>query len=60
MDKTEELHRKVRELRDDLKSHAREVGDPKCAVLCETAGEAIGGIEEAFDHYLSKSEPVWR
>lgn len=60
MDKTEELHKKVKTLRDELKSHAQEATDPKCAALCETAGEVLGGLEEAFDHFLQKSEKAWQ
>lgn len=58
--KTQELHIKVRTLRDELKSHANVVQDEKCAVLCETAGEVLGGVEEAFDHYINKSEKAWQ
>lgn len=60
MDKTQELHTKVKELRDELKAHANEVNDPKCAALCETSGEVLGGVEEAFDHFLQKSEKAWQ
>ncbi len=60
MDKTQELHKKVKELRDELKEHAQMVDDPKCAALCETSGEVLSGIEEAFDHYLQKSEKAWQ
>ncbi len=60
MEKTQELHKKVKELRDELKAHAQVVGDPKCAALCETSGEVLGGIEEAFDHFLQKSEKAWQ
>lgn len=60
MDKTQELHKKVKELRDELKEHASEATDPKCAALCETSGEVLGGLEEAFDHFLQKSEKAWQ
>ncbi len=60
MDKTQELHKKVKALRDELKKHANEVDDPKCAALCETSGEVLGGLEEAFDHFLQKSEKAWQ
>lgn len=60
MEKTEELHTKVRQLRDELKAHAAEATDPKCAALCETGGEVVGGLEKAFDHFLQKSEKVWQ
>ena len=58
--KVEELHQKVKQLRDELKQHAAEVEDPKCAALCETAGEVVGGLETAFDHFLAKSEKAWQ
>lgn len=57
--KVEELHKKIRELRDELHAHAEDTADPKCAALCETSGEVLGGLEEAFDHFLSKSEKAW-
>jgi hypothetical protein len=60
MEKTKELHNKVKMLRDELKAHASETTDAKCAALCETAGEVMGGLEEAFDHYLEKSEKAWQ
>lgn len=60
MDKTEELHKKIKELRDELRTHGAEVGDPKCAALCETSAEVLGGLEKAFDHFLQKSEKAWQ
>lgn len=60
MNTTEEIHRKIREVRDLAKDHAREATDPKCAALCETSGEVLAGLEEAFDHYLHKSEKAWQ
>lgn len=59
-ERVEELHQKVRALRDELKVHADEVDDPKCAALCETGAEVVGGLEEAFDHFLQKSEKAWQ
>lgn len=58
-EKVEDLHERIRDLRDDLKAHAEEVGNPKCAALCETSAEVMGGLEAAFDHFLEKSEKVW-
>lgn len=58
--KVEDLHTKIRDLRDELKAHADEVDDPRCAALCETSAEVLGGLEEAFDHYLTKSEKAWQ
>ncbi|MDQ5951764.1 MAG: hypothetical protein QG639_1045 [Patescibacteria group bacterium] len=58
--KTQELHMKIKTLRDELKSHANVVEDVKCAALCETAGEVMGGLETAFDHFINKSEKAWQ
>jgi hypothetical protein len=60
MDKVQELHKKIKELRDDLKAHAEVTEDPKCAALCETSAEVTGGLEKAFDHFLNKSEKAWQ
>jgi hypothetical protein len=59
-EKVEELRDKVHALRDELKTHAEETDGPKCAALCETSAEVLGGIEKAFDHYLEKSEKAWQ
>ena len=59
-EKVQELHHKVKALRDELKEHASQTENPKCAALCETAGEVVGGIEEAFDHFIAKSEKAWQ
>ena len=56
----DDLHVQVKELRDDLKRHVSKASNPKEAVLCEVACETVGGLEEAFDHYLNKSEEVWK
>lgn len=58
--KFEELHNKIKLLRDELKEHAAIVDDPKCAALCETSSEAVGGLEKAFNHYMSKQEKAWQ
>jgi hypothetical protein len=58
--KTEDLHKRIKELRDDLGAHAEVTDDPKCAALCETSREVMAGLEKAFDHYLNKSEPAWQ
>lgn len=47
-------------LRDELRQHGEQTGDPKCAALCETAAEVVGGLETAFDHYINKSEKAWQ
>lgn len=60
MEKVEELHKKIKELRDELKAHGELVEDPKCAALCETSAEVVSGLEEAFDHYINKSEKAWQ
>jgi hypothetical protein len=61
---TEDLHMQIQELYDDLKGHALKghaeiTDDPKCAALCETSAEVMGGLDKAFTHYLSKSEKAW-
>jgi len=59
-EKVEELREKIQMLRDELKTHAEETDGPKCAALCETSAEVLGGIETAFGHYLEKSEKAWQ
>ena len=39
-EKVQELRGKLHELASELKRHAEEVDDPKCAALCETSAEA--------------------
>ena len=60
MNPVPDFHARIRALRDELKAHAQEATDPKCAALCETSGEVLAGLEEAFDHYLHKSEKAWQ
>lgn len=55
-----EIHEKIIGLRDELRDHAPQTEDPKCAALCETASEVLGGLEQAFDHFLHKSEEAWQ
>lgn len=57
---TAELHEQVKELRDALAEHAEAVDDPKCAALCATSSEVLGGIETAFDNFLQQSEKAWQ
>lgn len=59
-EKVESFHTKLRELRDELRGHANQQDDPKCAALCETSSEVVGGLEEAFDHFINKSEKAWQ
>jgi len=59
-DKFQDLHHKIKMLRDELRQHGEQTGDPKCAALCETAAEVVGGLETAFDHYIDKSEKAWQ
>lgn len=56
----QDLQDKIATLRDELRSHAGEVDDPKCAALCETSAEVLSGLEAAFDHYRNKSEAAWQ
>jgi len=41
MDKVQEFHKRIKEIRDDLKAHAQVTDDPKCVALCETSGEVV-------------------
>lgn len=59
-EKVQELHGKLRELADELRLHAEDVDDPRCAALCETSAEVVAGLETAFEHFLNKSEKAWR
>lgn len=60
MNKADEIHQKIKEVRDMAKAHADEATDPKCAALCETSYEVLAGLESAYDHYLQKSEKAWQ
>lgn len=55
-----ELHEKILGLRDELHDHASQTEEPKCAALCETSAEVLGGLETAFDHFINQSEEAWR
>jgi hypothetical protein len=59
-DEVETLQEKIRALQAELRAHGEETADPKCAALCETGAEVLGGLETAFDHYLEKDEKAWR
>ena len=52
MNPVPEFHTRIRELRDKIRSHAKDATDPDCKVLCDTSGEVLAGLESAFDHYL--------
>jgi hypothetical protein len=58
--RTEELHKKIQALSDELSSHANVIDDPQCAALCETSAEAMGGLSTAFDHFKNRSEKAWQ
>jgi hypothetical protein len=58
--KVEEFRSKLNVLEDELKAHAAEVADPKCAALCETSAEVVGGLKTAFDHFVTKEEKAWQ
>jgi hypothetical protein len=60
MNKSEDIKLKLGKLRDEVREHANEAEDPKCAVLCETTAEVLTGLETAYDHYLNKSEKAWQ
>ena len=52
----EEIHDLVEHLRND----AHIVKDPKARALFETSAEVLSGLERAFEHFASHSEPVWQ
>jgi hypothetical protein len=56
----QDLQDKIATLRDELRDHANQVDDPKCAALCETSAEVLTGLETAFDHYRNKNEAAWQ
>ena len=56
MNEGEDLLKKVTSLRAELKKHAEKAKDPAYAALCQTSGEVLGGLEEAFDQFLKKKE----
>jgi hypothetical protein len=58
-EKMQDLKSKIKELREEIKAHADEVDDPKCAALCETSAEVLTGIATAYDHYINRSEKAW-
>lgn len=58
--KVTELKTKLQELKEELSAHSSEVDDPKCAALCETSAEVLGGLEQAFAHFLARSEKAWK
>lgn len=59
-EKVNSFHTRLSELRDELRNHADQQDDAKCAALCETSAEVVGGLEDAFDHYINKSEKAWQ
>jgi hypothetical protein len=59
-ERVEELRGKIETLQTEIKDHANTVNDPKCAALCETSAEVLGGLETAFHHFLDKSEEAWQ
>lgn len=58
MNKTDEIHKMLKEVREMAKSHREEATDPQCATLCDTTYQVLAGLEEAFDHYLQGKYPV--
>lgn len=59
-EKVQDLCDKIGALRDEIKAHAEDVDEAKCAALCETSAEVMTGLETAFSHYLNKSEVAWQ
>lgn len=60
MENVDTIHHKVRELRDETKQMVNKVEDGKGKALLETTFEVLAGLENAFDHYLSKTEEAWK
>jgi hypothetical protein len=58
--KVQKLKVRIGELRDELRAHAEEVDDAKCAALCETSAEVMSGLETAFRHFTEKEEKAWQ
>jgi hypothetical protein len=54
-----ELQSHIRLVQEEMKRHAGETSDPKCAALCETSAEVLSGLETAFAHFLARSEKAW-
>ena len=59
-DEVEALKDKIADLGEELREHGERSPDPKCAALCETSAEVLGGLETAFEHFLEKNEEAWR
>ena len=51
-----ELHALVEHLRKDAKM----IEDPQTAAMFETSAEVIHGLEVAFEHFKTRSEPAWQ
>jgi hypothetical protein len=60
MENVDLIHHKVRELRDETKQTVSKVEDEKGKALLETTFEVLAGLENAFDHYLHKTEDAWK
>ena len=52
MYETKLIYKRIVELKKMLIVHSEEVGDSKCASLCETAGELLESLEYAFAQQL--------
>ncbi|MFO0860054.1 MAG: hypothetical protein U0570_05815 [Phycisphaerales bacterium] len=54
---------RIRAMLQDVARHAREdvtkVADPRAQALFETTAEVLKGLETAYEHFESRSEPAW-
>lgn len=57
---TLEIQKQLQALHDLVKIHAQKVANPKCAALCETTAEVLGGLTMAYEHFHKNSELAWK
>lgn len=60
MKSLQDIHRQVRDARDDAKEAVSNTDDAQAKALLETSFEVLAGLEKAFDHYSSTSEEAWQ
>jgi hypothetical protein len=56
----ERFQARLAELKSDLRRELAGLSDPQAKALFETAAETLGGLENAFAHFQSKTEEAWR
>ena len=57
---TMKVIRELQELSAHLREDIRKINEPKAQALFETGAEVLKGLQTAFEHYESKSEPAMR